>query len=93
MARHSSAWYDAQYNNRARIPDHVAILQAWADDSQRVRERLGGALDVAYGEHPSERLDIFAADRPGAPVLVHLHGGYWRALDKRDQSFIAPPFV
>ena len=25
--------------------------------------------------------------------MVYLHGGYWRALDKRDQSFVAPPFV
>ncbi|WP_244503910.1 alpha/beta hydrolase [Variovorax sp. CF079] len=34
-----------------------------------------------------------AAPCPGAPVLVYIHGGYWRALDKRDQSFVAPPFV
>jgi len=33
------------------------------------------------------------AKAPGAPVLVYIHGGYWRALDKRDQSFVAPPFV
>jgi arylformamidase len=26
-------------------------------------------------------------------VLVFVHGGYWRALDKADHSFIAPPFV
>ena len=28
-----------------------------------------------------------------APVLVYLHGGYWRALSKRDQAFVAPPFA
>jgi arylformamidase len=26
-------------------------------------------------------------------VLVFIHGGWWRALDKRDLSFIAPTFV
>ena len=93
MARHSPAWYDAQYNNRARIPEHPAILQAWADHSARARAALHGVLDVAYGADASERLDIFPAARPNAPVLVFVHGGYWRALDKRDQSFIAPPFV
>ena len=50
-------------------------------------------LDLAYGEDPSERLDVLPAGRPGAPVLVYIHGGYWRALDKRDQSFVAPPFA
>lgn len=93
MARHSPAWYDAQYNNRARIPEHPAILQAWADDSARAREHLGGVLDIAYGADPSERLDVFPAARADAPVLVYIHGGYWRALDKRDQSFVAPAFV
>ena len=26
-------------------------------------------------------------------MFLFIHGGYWRALDKRDFSFIAPPFV
>ena len=50
-------------------------------------------LDLAYGSDASERLDVFTPKAPGAPVLVYIHGGYWRALDKRDQSFVAPPFV
>jgi arylformamidase len=90
---HPPHWYDAQYNNRARIPEHPAILQAWSDDSALARQALRSVLDVPYGSHPSERLDIFPAAAPGAAVLVYIHGGYWRALDKRDQSFIATPFV
>jgi arylformamidase len=50
-------------------------------------------LDLAYGSDTSERLDVFTPKAAGAPVLVYIHGGYWRALDKRDASFIAPPFV
>jgi arylformamidase len=54
-------------------------------------------VELAYGDDPSEKLDVFptdaAAHASGAPVLVYLHGGYWRALDKRDQSFVAAPFV
>jgi arylformamidase len=89
----SPAWYDAQYNNRARIPEHPEILAHWAEASARAYERPGWVLDVAYGEDRSERLDVLPAERPGAPVLVYIHGGYWRALDKRDQSFVAPPFA
>ena len=50
-------------------------------------------VEAAYGHAPRERLDVFPAIAAGSPVLVYLHGGYWRALDKRDQSFVAPPFV
>ena len=93
MARPPPAWFDAQYNNRARIPGHPAILQHWLDASARALERHTDMIERAYGDDPSERLDIFPAATAGAPVLVYLHGGYWRALDKRDQSFVAPAFV
>ena len=95
MPQPTPAWYDEQYNNRARIPEHPAILQGWADASAHALANLHGALDVPYGVDPSEKLDIFPALRGGgaAPVFVYLHGGYWRALDKRDQTFIAPAFV
>ena len=89
----SPGWFDAQYNNRARIPEHLQILREWADRSAAARAALPAALDVAYGSHPGERLDVFPAPTPRAPVLVYIHGGYWRALDKRDASFVAPPFV
>ena len=101
MRRPSPAWFDAQYNNRARIPEHPAILRHWCDESLRACERHADMVERAYGDGPSERLDIFPARASaasgsapgGAPVLVYLHGGYWRALGKRDQSFVAPPFV
>lgn len=93
MRAQPPAWYDEQYNNRARVADSAAILQHWADASAQARAQLGGSLDVPYGTDASERLDIFPTVPPGAPVLVHIHGGYWRALDKHDQSFVAPPFV
>ncbi len=93
-------WYDRQYNARASIPDAPAILQAWAERSAQTRRTRTCTLDVPYSEagrsDPAQRLDLFAPRQPvagGAPVLVHIHGGYWRALDKRDQSFVADAFA
>jgi len=91
--RHDPAWLDAQYNNRARVPDHARVLDNWAKASALVRQSAAGAqLDVAYGPGAGETLDIFPAAQPGAPVLVFIHGGYWRSLDKADHSFVAPAF-
>ena len=91
--QHSPAWYDEQYNNRARIPEHPAILEHWADASARALQSSPAIREFAYGEGLGERLDVFPAAHAGSPVLVYIHGGYWRALGKRDQSFVAPPFV
>lgn len=87
------SWLDAQYNNRARIPEHPQIFERWARDSLAARNALDARLDVPYGDGPNETLDVFPAARPGAPVLVFIHGGYWRSLDKADHSFVAEAFV
>jgi arylformamidase len=85
--------YDRLYNNRLLVPEFATHLRQWAANSERTRAELPCELDLAYGDHPSEKLDVFRADVPNSPVLVFLHGGYWRSLDKRDHSFVARPFV
>jgi arylformamidase len=88
------AWLDAQYDNRARVADAAAHLAKWAEASALARERSPARrMDIAYGDGPSEMLDIFPAAQPNAPVLIYVHGGYWRSLDKSDFSFVAPSFV
>lgn len=91
-------WLDRMYNNRARVPEFAAHLSRWAQDSQQARELLPCQLDLPYGHEAGEILDIFPAcgATPGqadAPVLVFIHGGYWRGLDKSDHSFVAPAFT
>ncbi|MCI1192855.1 alpha/beta hydrolase [Calidifontimicrobium sp. SYSU G02091] len=92
-SRPDPAWLDAQYNNRARIPEHPQIFARWQRDSLAARQSLRCALDERYGDGAGETLDVFEPKRAGAPVLVFIHGGYWRALDKADQSFVAPAYV
>lgn len=89
------AWLDSEYNNRALVPDHPAVFERWARDSQAARQPGPALLDLRYGHGPGESLDIFPAQGRGgaaAPVLFFIHGGYWRSLDKADHSFLAPAF-
>lgn len=93
---YDQAALDAQYNNRAAVPGFADIVAAWQSDSEATRSALKGHLDVAYGEGPRAKMDIFpaAGDASGqAPVLVFIHGGYWQALDKSVFSCVAPAYV
>jgi arylformamidase len=91
--QHNPAWYEQQYNNRARIPEHPALFQRWAQASAAAREGSTWLADQRYGPTAGQVLDVFPARAPGSPVLVFIHGGYWRSLDKADHSFVAPVFL
>lgn len=87
-------WLDAQYNNRARIPGHATLFERWRQASAAARAGLPAAsLDQAYGPAPSQRLDVYPAAQADAPILIFIHGGYWRSLDKADHAFLAPSLV
>lgn len=80
---------EAEYNNRARVPDSAAIIGRWARDAAAFRERwTASTLDIPYGAGARERFDLFEAAAPG-PVALFIHGGYWQALDKSFASHCA----
>ncbi|MFM7026231.1 MAG: alpha/beta hydrolase [Limnohabitans sp.] len=93
MALKDAAWHDRMYNNRALVPDFADHFAHWRTASEQARQQRRCVLDVAYGDGPNETLDIFPASCPDAPVVVFIHGGYWRSLDKADHSFVAPPLL
>jgi arylformamidase len=87
------AWLDSEYNNRVRHPEHADVLERWRTASMLVQRIEPRRLDVRYGDGDNETLDIFPTPRANAPVLVFIHGGYWRTLDKADHAFVAPAFT
>ena len=90
MTDATSAYYDRQYNARAAIPDHPRIFERWNARSQQARTQLRCHLDVPYGTSAAEKLDVFPAEGKSEALLVFIHGGYWRSLDKSDFSYLAP---
>ena len=84
---------DAEYDLRSAFPDYEQYFADWAARSRSARQHLRCLLDVPYGPGPRDRVDFFRANTPSAPLLVYIHGGYWRSLDKSDFSFLAVPFV
>ena len=84
-------YLESQYNNRALVPDHPAVMARWRDTAEAARA-AHPPVQIAYGRGPREVLDLFEV-APGAPVAVFLHGGYWQALDRSWFSGIAPALL
>ena len=82
-----------QYNPRESVPEYPELAKRRAEASRKARSTLKSWLNVAYGSSPREALDIYAADKPGGPVLVYIHGGYWRSGNKEDNCNFVPTFT
>ncbi len=85
--------FEAYFNPRACTPNIDARITAQIGRSAEIRSRYRHTADISYGDSDNQILDVFHTSNPGAPVLLFIHGGYWRALHKDGYSFIAPPFV
>ncbi len=85
--------YEAEYNNRRRVPEHEAIAARWAAASAKWRQEADLLADQAYGPGERQRFDLFRArGAADAPLVVYIHGGYWQRGDRKAQSFIAREF-
>src|SRR5215469_8060017 len=74
--------YEAEYNNRARVLKHLQIFAWWATDSASYRDRLSASRQsrISFGPTAREVIDLFDV-RPGAPLAVFIHGGWWRNFE------------
>lgn len=82
-----------QYNPRVSVPEFPELAKVRAAQARRVRESARSWLDLSYGSSLREKLDIYAGDKPGGPVLVYIHGGYWRSGSKEDNCNFVPTFT
>ncbi len=86
--------YEAEYNNRARVPEHPEIFARWTRDAELFRAEAlknGRAeLGMSYGDTPRQYFDLFLpAAGEAAPLAIFIHGGWWRSLDPSFYSHVA----
>lgn len=86
--------YEAEYNNRAHVPEHEQIFLGWARDAENYRvdalKKGRAELELAYGDTPRQTLDLFMPQAgAAAPLALFVHGGYWRSLDRSLFSHVA----
>jgi len=78
--------FEAEYNNRARVPEHPEIFARWIRDAELFRAealKSGRAeLGLSYGDTPRQYFDLFLPEAgDSAPLAMFIHGGWWRSLD------------
>lgn len=82
---------DAEYDVETH-PKFLSYVENFVTWSENARAEYRNDLSVPYGPSSAETLDIFPGE-PGGPVVLFIHGGYWKALTSVEHSFVAPGFV
>lgn len=97
MIRHEADWardrLDADYTARkcCSVEAFEATIDAYAGQSALARETLPCRANLLFDDVTGQRLDLLAADPSSLrPLMVFVHGGYWRALSKEHSTFAAP---
>ncbi|OWF45109.1 kynurenine formamidase-like [Mizuhopecten yessoensis] len=87
-----SKWFTRISPAAALVENHIGIL---TKGSEEARQTLDCELDMAYGNKPLEKIDIFGGQTlpADAPVFCYIHGGDWAMLGRESSSFMAPYLV
>ena len=93
MTPFTPEYCEQQYNARAAVPEHPQIIARWQSESAKIRAAGRCELDLEYGTSYLEKLDLFFPETASKALLVFIHGGYWRSLDKNDFAFLVPAFT
>lgn len=73
---------ETQFNPRAALGTKTdGFLASWENKSQDAHDKLLGRFNIAYGDHPLMQFD-YHPYLSNAPVIINIHGGFWRSLDK-----------
>lgn len=83
--------WDRAYANADFITGAAEYPPRWAADAAAFRASLGGRarLDIAYGDAPRQKFDLFLPEATPKGLVVFVHGGYWLAFGRETWSHFA----
>ena len=80
---------DDAYDQSKYAPNLQQIVKRYESNSNAMRARLGEPKRFSYGPTAIERLEVYSAKRPNAPIHIHIHGGAWRQRPATEYAFPA----
>lgn len=89
LAQDMSTYYTVRHADRFEI-DWTGFYEQGNRRTAEARARFAHVGDLAYGDDPKQKLDLYLPDdAEGAPVFLFLHGGGFGEGDRAHYGFIA----
>ena len=71
-------------------PAHAALFERIAAANDQAIKDGQPTLDIAYGPHPRQTMDLYRAPGKRRAIVAYFHAGYWQSRDKSGFCFLAP---
>jgi len=84
---------DLEYNATLKVENFQLYLEQDAIENTATCQALKSYLDQSYGAAKDETVDVFPSKKPDSPIVVFMHGGYWKSLSSKDFHFVAKGLV
>jgi acetyl esterase/lipase len=83
--------WDRAYANGDFIAGAADYPPRWVANAAAFRASLGprARLDIAYGDAPRQKFDLFTPEGTPKGLVVFVHGGYWLAFGREVWSHLA----
>jgi len=93
-AQEFTEYYTVQHPDEFHINWKEFYREATAQTA-KVKESLPNHLDMSYGDHRKQKLDLYLpkGQVKNAPVHLFIHGGGKQEGDKAQYGFVAAPFA
>ena len=72
------AQIDPQLDLENHVWDITPYFNTFVGRSAETLRLLDHQADIPVGARDEERIDVFPAQKKGAPIIIFIHGGWWR---------------
>ncbi len=88
----TKAEVNREYSPRAIVPEAADIMANWRIQGTAFQKTR--TAEIYYGSDPKHAIDLYLPEnKEKPPIMIFIHGGYWQALDKRDNSHLCAALV
>jgi arylformamidase len=79
-----------QYVTGQARPSFAALFEEFSVANEAALAQGEWMLDLVYGNHPRQRIDLCVARGRAKGTVLYFHAGYWQSREKSQFRFLAP---
>ncbi len=78
---------DLGYDCTKTVPDFPSVYESCKERSSAIYKQYECRRNIKYANAERTTFDFFPSQKPNAPTIIFIHGGYWQSCQKEDFAY------